>query len=136
MDLVPIAIAIFLGCVLISRIMGERALRQLSPDEKVRLLDAFSTLRAYSFVPLIVIVLAAIGLPKLFPNGPWWLSILVLSACGIYVVALHVFEVRKIGKLGLPQSYTHRHFSSRYISYVGIVILFCGLMYDTMNKAR
>ena len=114
MDTFTVTLFIFLGCVLTSRIVAERALRKLSPDEKVRLMDAFSAMRAYSFVPVILIVLVGIGLPTLFPDGPWWLSLSGLGACLVYIAALHYFEVRKIAALALPGSYTSTFFASRY----------------------
>ena len=52
----PITVFIFLGCVIVSRIMGERALRQLTPDQKVRLLDGFASIRAYAFIPIALIM--------------------------------------------------------------------------------
>lgn len=45
-----------------SRIVSEQALRRLTADQKVRLSDEFASMRAYSYIPLIVTLLLVFGL--------------------------------------------------------------------------
>ena len=48
-------IALFAG-VIVSRIINERGYRILSNEEKVRLMDGFSKARAYSLIPLLLLI--------------------------------------------------------------------------------
>ena len=42
--------------VLASRIINERGYRHLSSEEKVTLMDGFSKTRAYSMIPIIILI--------------------------------------------------------------------------------
>jgi len=48
-------IALF-AAVIVSRIINERDYRILSNEEKVRLMDGFSKARAYSLIPLLLLI--------------------------------------------------------------------------------
>lgn len=126
----PITVFIFLGCVIVSRILNERALRQLSPDQKVRLLDGFASIRAYSFVPIVLIAMIAFGLPEMFPDGPWWLSWLGLGAFLVYAVVMHFMVARKLYSLDLPECYTRQVLLCRHIHHMGLIIIFAGVVYE------
>lgn len=45
-----------LGAVVVSRMVNERGLRQLNPDEKLRLMDGFAATRAYGLIPLVGLI--------------------------------------------------------------------------------
>ena len=126
----PITVIIFLGCVIVSRIMGERALRQLTPDQKVRLLDGFASIRAYAFIPIVLIMVVFFGLPELFPNGPSWLSWLGLGVFLVYAVVMHFMVARKLGTLDFPESYTRQVLLCRHIHHMGLIIIFAGVVYE------
>ena len=130
----PITVFIFLGCVIVSRILSERALRQLSPDQKVRLLDGFASIRAYSFVPIVLIAMIAFGLPEMFPDGPWWLSWLGLGAFLVYAVVMHFMVARKLYSLDMPGSYTRQALLCRHMNHLGLAIVFAGLVYEAFTN--
>lgn len=130
----PITVFIFLGCVIVSRIMGERALRQLTPDQKVRLLDGFASIRAYAFIPIALIMLVVFGLPEMFPDGPSWLSWLGLGAFLVYAVVMHFIVARKLYSLDMPESYTRQALICRHINHIGLAILFAGLVYEAFTN--
>jgi hypothetical protein len=48
-------IALF-AAIIVSRIINERGYRVLSDEEKVRLMDGFSKTRAYSLIPLLILI--------------------------------------------------------------------------------
>lgn len=58
----PTTLLILFGCIITSRIVSEQALRRLTADQKVRLSDEFASMRAYSYIPLIVTLLLVFGL--------------------------------------------------------------------------
>jgi hypothetical protein len=45
-----------IAAIVISRIINERGYRLLSNEEKIRLMDGFSKSRAYSLIPLLVLI--------------------------------------------------------------------------------
>ena len=131
----PVTLFILIGCILASRIMGERALRELTPDQKLRLLDGFASIRAYSYVPLLLIVVVAFGLPRMVPDGRWWFALLALAGYLVFLVAEHIVVARKLDFLELPESYIKQVLRSRHISHVGIVVFLGGVVYRTLIKA-
>ncbi len=131
----PITVFIFLGCVIVSRILNERALRQLTPDQKVRLLDGFASMRAYGSVPIVLILLVVFGLQEMFPDGPWWLSLLALGAFLVYAVVMHFMVARKLGTLDFPESYTRQVLLCRHIHHLGLAIMIAGVVYEAFANA-
>jgi hypothetical protein len=126
----PITVFIFLGCLIVSRIMGERALRQLTPEQKVRLLDGFASIRAYALLPIVLIMLVVFGLPEVFPDGPSWVSWLGLVAFLVYAVVMHFMVARKLYSLDMPKSYTRQALTCRHINHIGLAIVFAGIVYE------
>src|SRR2546422_66610 len=99
MSTYEITLVIFLVCVAVGRILSEKAMRLLSADEKVRLLDALSGLRAFSFIPLIVIVVLVFGMPRWLPDAASWLYLAGLALVLAYALSIHIFISRKLSTL-------------------------------------
>ena len=70
MDPYVIGLFAFVVCVLVSRVLSERAFRALPADQKVTLMDGFSGMRAYSMIPVLGILAVMFGLPQLVPAHP------------------------------------------------------------------
>jgi hypothetical protein len=51
---------IFIACWFIGRLINENALKELSIEEKAKLIDGFSAMRIYSIIPVAVICVAYI----------------------------------------------------------------------------
>ena len=47
---------VLLATVVIGRFLNEAAYKKLDSDQKIRLMDGFSRTRAYSMIPLLVLV--------------------------------------------------------------------------------
>ena len=130
-----IGLVILLGCVIASRVMAERALRQLTPEEKVRLLDGFATIRVYSFLPLVPILLLAVAAPKMFPRESGWLILLSLLGLAVYIAFLHVCIAQKLARLELPESYRRKLLLSRHVTHLGYVVLLGSLGYTLIRRS-
>lgn len=129
----PLCVAVFLACIVISRILAERALRTLSPEEKVRLVDGFSGMRAYSLLPAVVIVVAALAVPQFFPGAPGWSPLLGLGLVAAYMVGVHFFIARKLARLRLPADYIQRFLFARHLGNAGVAVLFAGIILGSLG---
>jgi hypothetical protein len=127
---------IFVGFVLLiagvigSRYLGERALKLLSPEEKLKLLDSFSGLRAFGAVPLLLVFISFLGVSYL-PSGWYWPA--YFGACvlvGIYFVIIHRLIFRKMRDLGINANYIAAQQKVRWCAYGGIIAFF---VFNTLN---
>ena len=125
--LTMVGVVVFILCIMVSRIVAERALRTLAPDQKLALLEAFSGARAYYFIPIAVFVILYMVVVYLLPEHHdvsfyGFLSLAVLSVLGMSGVSYY-----KMKRLDLPRSYLVRFGLSRVISLLGVVVLLAGM---------
>ena len=113
-----------LASVVASRIINERRMRQLAPDQKVRLLDGFSAARAYSLIP----VLALVGLYWLLATrthiDKQVLTIGYFSLLILFVIVRVVLSQRKLGQLDLPKGYRRTFSLAQVVSCLGVAWFF------------
>jgi len=100
-----ITFIIILLPVLISRFLLEKALKNLDPEMKVKLLDAFSNQRKYSGLIMLPLLVGYFLLLRFLPQY----SLITITVFGIsfifYFVISRVLNYRKVVKLGLPEEY-------------------------------
>jgi hypothetical protein len=118
----------FLLMTMLSRMLAERAFRQLSSDQKVTLLDAFSTIRSYSIAPVIFIVLVMVGVPFALPEYRLWGLLAGIVLLVVYMIFMHFLVTGRMRSLGLPPEYVRQFLTARYVSYAGILVLALGVM--------
>jgi len=91
--------------VLISRYLHEQALKDLDPEMKLKLLDAFSNQRKYSGIVMLPLFIGYFLLLQFLPRY----SIITISVFGvsflIYFIASRIMNYRKLQKLGAPDDY-------------------------------
>lgn len=123
-------IALFASLVL-SRIINERAVQKLTPDEKVRLMDGFSRSRAYSLVPILI---AMIAFWYLMTHTEIHRGLLAIGYfCGLFIfVLVHaILNQRKLERLSMPAEYRKLFTLSQIIS-VGGMAWFFYIMFTTI----
>jgi hypothetical protein len=118
-----------LAGIIVSRIINERGYRTLSADEKVRLMDGFSGQRAYSLIPLVILIAVYYFLSRSAINQT------VLAGCyfgllAIYVVTLTILNHRKMKALAMPNTYRTYFAISQAASMLGIAWFFFTLLYQ------
>ena len=123
-------VLVLLATIMISRIVNERAYRQLSKDEKVRLMDGFSATRAYAFIPLFVLIVAFWLLVTYTTINLQYLTVGYFSLLICYVLIRTGLNQRKMHQLGLPKSYQRIFTISQMISLVGIAWFFYTIFYE------
>jgi len=119
-----IGIGICIFTLIVSRILNERAIKELSADEKAKLVDAFSSMRAYNLIPLAIIVVGYLLAIKYTGLSHMLLSYTYFIFLIAYIVVSQVYVYRKLIRLNYPPSYLKKYTLSRVISFAGIGILF------------
>lgn len=112
-----------LVCALAARIISEKAFKLLDGEQKVEVLDAFSGMRKWSLVPLIIIFLMfALGdcsadIASTVINISAFVGILV------HLLIMHFLVRKKINELSVPGDYKRKLMIARWVSYAGIGFL-------------
>lgn len=119
-------IALF-AAIIISRIINERGYRVLSDEEKVRLMDGFSKTRAYSLIPLLVLIGGYCFLMTKTSMDRGVLSIGYFGLLIAFVVIRSVMNHKKMKALDLPDSYRRMFTISQLVSLVGVAWFFYAL---------
>lgn len=119
-----ISMLIMLGCIIISRFISEKAMKALSPEKKVELIDLFSGNRKKSLILVFVLVAVFFGLVKLnfivlsyltFIYAFLFLTILVVRLFSSY---------KKLIKYDFPSDFIKQFIIANSISFLGILIFF------------
>jgi hypothetical protein len=128
--LLYIGLAAFFVAIIVSRILSERAVQLLTPEEKLRLLDSFSRFRALSSIPLVLVVFIFFSISSFPPQfvlpgffGAWAL----LAGC---IAWQHLFVHRRLRELSISRSYIAAFTRAEWITRSGFVALF---VFSTMN---
>ena len=107
-----------------SRYMTERAFRLLSSDEKLKLLDAFTTLRMFGTLPFAFLALCFFAIPY-FPQNTFWYAYLAASALFAgYLAGTHYIIRRKMCALGINAEYLQAHRKACWLTYGGFAAFF------------
>jgi hypothetical protein len=110
--------------MIVSRILNERAYQKLGSDEKLRLMDGFSKTRAYSLVPLLVLIAAFWVLLTQTGLDRQLISIGYFAALIVYVLVRSVMNQRKLISLGMPAEYRQMFTLAQVLSFVGLAWFF------------
>ena len=117
-DPATLALFVLFAAVIAGRMVHERGMRSLTPEEMARYSTAFSSYRKYSLLPLLVVVLVLFALPGVFPT--WAL----FSALAAYVVVLSLLSFRKMSAIALPGSYVRTYAASQLLQIGGLIAYF------------
>ena len=118
------SVFVLLAAVILSRVIRERGYRKLEPDAKIRLMDGFSSFRAYSMVPIVILI-----------GGYWFLvtkanmnhRALTVGYFGLlfaYVAIYSIWVQAKLATLEMPADYRRMFLTSQILSFLGIAWFF------------
>src|SRR5262245_26704093 len=105
MDRGIIGLCLMFGAIVVSRVYGERALKTLTPEQKVRLLDGFSRFRVLNLIPIVVLFIGYVGGLRYFPEHATELVIASLIAVLVLFAINHVLIARKLREIDTPPTY-------------------------------
>jgi hypothetical protein len=120
---------VLLTGIILSRTINERGYRKLNAEQKIRLMDGFSTTRAYSMIPLLLLIAAF-----WFLNSETNIDKQILTAgyfglLLVYIIARVVLNQRKIAQLELPGEYTRMFTLAQVVSFIGVAWFFFAMFY-------
>lgn len=113
-----------LVAIIVSRFISERGYRALDSEQKLRLMDGFSSTRMYSMVPLLVLVA---GFWYLVTNTEIDKQLVTTAYFGlliVYIVARTVLNQRKLLTLEMPAAYRRMFMIAQTVSLVGMAWFF------------
>lgn len=132
-DLSNVGIVVLLLCIVVSRIISERALKTLNQEEKMALVDSFSKLRTYNLIPLVVLFLVFLATQYLAPSMGTTPYIVFLCAILAFLIILQYVIFLKLKKLEMPDHYTKKYVCSRFI-VIGGFFFWIGIMIYPLLK--
>jgi hypothetical protein len=128
-----LGIVILFAAIVISRVISERALKQLTTEDKARLLDSFSVYRIANIALLLGIMIVWFVAIRFLPQWNSTLTIIfVVSFLGVSIV-ISVLSYRKMKGLNLPASYIKNYLLSLAIQYFGVAFVFAPLLTQTAS---
>jgi hypothetical protein len=116
-----IGIIVLLACIVVSRIISERALKKLTSEEKVVIIDSFAKLRTYNLIPLVVLFIAFFSANYLVPSIGHSLYIVFLVLILAFLIGLNFLIFKKLKALKVPSNYTKTVIFSKSIVIAGFV---------------
>src|SRR5262245_56576103 len=99
MELLVAGLIVFLLCAFCARFIAERALQTLPDDQKLRLVNAFSSMRTYGLLWAVGLLGAMFLLLKAFPEDRRTGLYLGLGLALVFIVTRQVITARKISEL-------------------------------------
>ena len=115
---------VLIVAVITSRIVSERALKQLSNDEKGTLLDSFSGYRLYNTVVILGLVVAYFVATNYFPQSFSTLTLIFIILFFTVSATISILSYKKLRALNMPKGYIQSFLVSMVIQYAGVAIVF------------
>lgn len=110
--------------IVVSRFISKRAYRELDSDQKLRLMDGFSSTRMYSMVPLLILVAAFWYLTTKTQLDKSLITTAYFVLLMVYVVGRTVLNQRKLLALEMPVPYRRMFMTAQAVSLVGVAWFF------------
>ena len=113
-----------IAAIIVSRFISERAYRELDSDQKLRLMDGFSSTRMYSMIPLLVLVAAFWYLTTKTEINKSLIAAAYFGLLIVYVVVRTILNQRKLVVLEMPAGYQRMFMIAQAVSLVGVAWFF------------
>ncbi|MBL7900852.1 MAG: hypothetical protein JNK73_02555 [Bacteroidia bacterium] len=136
MTFLLLPVIFFLGLTILARVLNEKALKQLSAEQKGLLIQAFSKTRIITVVALSVMILAFLLLSQTSAINSWMLMYLYFGGVLLYIVGISVFGYFKQRQLQLPATYLKWYLYSVIARTIAMIILILGMMLYFQNADK
>ena len=111
---------VLLVAIIASRMIHELGYRKLDSDAKLRLMDGFSKTRAFSMIPLLLLIGVYFYMMSQTDVNKPLLNTLYFGLLLLYIVVQSLLNQRKLSKLNMPADYRKSFTISQIISLVGV----------------
>jgi hypothetical protein len=123
-----VGVAVMMVGTVVSRRMTEGAFRRLDDATRIRLMDAFSSMRIWNVVPLFALLGAVFLFRQLFvTHGSVAWALFSVALVG-YLATLHLMTMRKLSRLALPTQYLKAYKRSRLVGYGTLLIFWAAIV--------
>lgn len=121
-------IAILLIITILNRKQQEKALAQLSDEQRGRFVGQFSKLRMVNLYTLIALFVVYFVLVKTLPNiiDP---ALMYFVLIFLYMSIVQVLSAKKMGEVDLPADYMTVYRKTNITRWLGMIIMFSGFLY-------
>jgi|GEM_PF-2063988 len=119
-----VGLAALFGGLFGSRFLVERANKLLSPEEKLMLMDSFSSIRTFGALPLLLVFFFYLGMGYLAPEWRWPAYFIGCICLLVYFAVMHTVISRKLRRLGINERYRTAYSRARWVSYSGLLVFF------------
>ena len=116
-------ILVYACALVINRVLGERALKRLTSEEKVKLLDSFAGHRIYSTVAMFILILVFFIVAKASPDFYQTLTWIFFGLLIVMSIGSTLFTYTKLKSSSAPQHYMNNFFVRCVVYYAGLVTL-------------
>jgi len=130
MDNIITSVLIFLGLIFISRILNEKANKQLDDSKKAELVDLFSKNRIYNSGILITIFLSFFICNKFKLIDPDLNFGLYIGLILIFLIVSAMTSFKKLKNNNFPNSYIKSYIITTSIKFIGIIFFFAVLLME------
>ncbi|MEO9595331.1 hypothetical protein [Rhodopirellula bahusiensis] len=117
-----------LGSMVVSRFITERSFRELDPEQKLRLMDGFSSTRMYSMIPFFLLIAGFWLLMTQTDVDRQTVTAMYFVLLIIIVVLKTVFNQRKLRSLEMPAEYQRKYMVAQAVSLTGVAWFIFTLM--------
>lgn len=107
-----------------SRVLSERAIRRLTPEQKLKLIDGFSATRTYSTLFTVILTISFFLLQAQPQINQRYLAIGFGASIAIIVVVRMTLTQRKLKLLDMPWDYRRMFFLAQIIAFAGLAWFF------------
>jgi hypothetical protein len=123
--LIIAGLVVLIVCVFAGRLSAVRAMKLLSPTEKLTLLDSCSSLQVLGSLPLLLLFLCFAGVNYLSEGSLRWAGYLgVWVGIAVYFVIFDRVVSRRLRKLEINSDYRRAQVRARWLAYSGFLAFF------------
>jgi hypothetical protein len=128
MDNFMFAIIGLLIIVLVSKVLNDKAIAQLSTEKKADLIDLFQRKRTRDMIFNISLLILFFGAQKFFPAYTWVNLSVFISIIFIFLIASTIKSTAILKKADFPIEFIRSYQTSAAIRFVGLLAYFAFLM--------
>ena len=122
---------VLFAAIVIGRVIHERAFRALDSEAKLRLMDGFSRSRAYSMVPVLILIGAYWYLRSHSSLDHGLLSVAYFGLLIVYIVVRSLWNQVKLAQLDMPAEYRRMFTIAQVVSLLGVAWFFFAVLHDS-----
>jgi hypothetical protein len=123
----PIGVGLFFTAIVATRIAQERALRKLDTEAKGRMVEAFSSFRIASLLPLAAVAAMYFAMTSMDAVSFATMLAIYLPATLVFVGVMQLLIHRKLRAMSIDRDYLRVYSISRSVMLVAFVVMMLAL---------